>query len=75
MSEVIVPNCGLQAKKKKGLAKLTKEERKMKLENAESQTMEDTHIVYFMIFNLLVYMAVLQLLVNMLGIMFTPVHC
>lgn len=54
ISELVIPNCGLQDRKKKVLAKLMeKKDKEPVFTNEDTDT--DTHIIYFMLFNIIAY--------------------
>lgn len=75
LSELVVPNIGLQDRKKTSMAKLMESKDKKPVLTNEETDGGDTHIIYFMLFNLIAYFAFLQVAINFMRLPFSPLHC
>ena len=69
MSEFIIPNLGLEKKSKGNMEKALKAKKDHKVEKPV------VHIVYHILFNILSYMAIMQIVINNMGLLYSPVHC
>lgn len=69
MTEFIIPNLGLEKRSK------SKMEKDLKMKKDHKVEPNKTHIIYFIIFNVLSYMAIIQVVINNLGLLYSPVHC
>ena len=75
LSELVVPNIGLQDRKKTGKAKLMESKDKTPVITNEDIANGDTHIIYFMLFNLIAYYIFIQVAINIMRLPFSPLHC